>query len=68
MINGVFHMIRKCLKLNAIVTEDIKISITPQTALDVGTRLADELALAQCRASYTDRVAGLCSFLWVHLL
>jgi hypothetical protein len=50
----VFHRIRKFLKRNAIVAEDIKISIIPQTASDVGTRLADEPALAQCRASYSE--------------
>jgi hypothetical protein len=46
------------------VTEDIKISIIPQTASDVGTRLADELALAQCRASYTEWPASVhfCGF------
>ena len=54
MINGVFQRVRKYLKRNVIVTEDIKISIIPQTALAVGTRLAEDLALAQCRASYTD--------------
>jgi hypothetical protein len=32
------------------VTEDIKISVISQTTLSVGTRLAVELALVQCRA------------------
>jgi len=54
VINGVFHRIRKYLKRNVIETEDIKISIIPQTALAVGTRLAEELALVKCRASYTE--------------
>ena len=49
-----FHRIRKYLKRNVIETEDIKMLIIPQTALAVGTRLVEELALAQCRASYIE--------------